>query len=67
MNKLLRSLLLQSPRTYELIYRLKNTYFLNLHLKKVHEQDFKAFSLICEARPQLFLDIGANAGIIKLV
>lgn len=66
MNKLLRSLLLQSPRTYELIYQLKNAHFLNLHLKKVHEQDFKAFSLICEARPQLFLDIGANAGMSAL-
>ena len=66
MNKLLRSLLLQTPRTYELIYQLKNAHFLNLYLKKVHEKDFKAFTLVCEDRPQFFLDIGANAGMSAL-
>ena len=66
MNQLIRSLLLLSPRIYEFIYQLKNAHFLNLYLKKVHEEDFKAFSLICEDRPQLFLDIGATAGMSAL-
>jgi FkbM family methyltransferase len=35
-------------------------------LKKVHEDDFNAFKLLSEERPQLFLDIGANAGMSAL-
>lgn len=66
MNKLIRSLLLQSPRTYSLIHSIKNKYFVNFYLKKVHEPDFNAFKLISEDRPQLFLDIGANVGMSAL-
>lgn len=66
MNKLLRSLLLQSPRTYSLIYNIKNKYLVNLYLKKVHEPDFNAFKLICNTDSQLFLDIGANVGMSAL-
>lgn len=66
MNKLLRSLLLQSPKTYSLIYNIKNNYLVNFYLKKVHEPDFNAFKLMCDERPQLFLDIGANAGMSAL-
>lgn len=66
MNKMILSLLLQSPQTYELIHNIKNKHFLNFYLKKVHEPDFKAFKLICQDRPQLFLDIGANVGMSAL-
>jgi len=47
MNKLLRSWLLRSPKTYDLIYKVKNKYLVNFYLKKVHEPDFNAFKLIC--------------------
>ena len=66
MNKLLRSLLLQSPKTYNLIHSIKNKYFINFYLKKVHEPDFNAFKLICQNQPQVFLDIGANVGMSAL-
>ena len=66
MNKLFRSLLLRSPKTYDLIYKIKNKYFINFYLKKVHEPDFNAFKLICGDEPQLFLDIGANVGMSAL-
>lgn len=66
MNKMLRSLLLRSPKVYDLIYTIKNKYLLNFYLKKVHEPDFNAFKLICSDSPQLFLDIGANAGMSAL-
>jgi FkbM family methyltransferase len=54
------------PKTYDLIYHVKNAYFLDFYLKKVHEEDYKAFSLICSQEPQLFLDIGANVGMSAL-
>ena len=66
MNKLLRSLLLTSPQIYEFIHSVKNKHFVNFYLKKVHEPDFDAFKLICQNRPQLFLDIGANVGMSAL-
>ena len=66
MNKLLRSLLLRSPQIYDFIYNVKNRYFVNFYLNKVHEPDFKAFKLMCHNRPQLFLDIGANVGMSAL-
>lgn len=66
MNKLLRSLLLQSPKTYSLIHTIKNKYFVDFYLKKVHEPDFNAFKLICQNHPQVFLDIGANVGMSAL-
>lgn len=66
MNKLLRSLLLQSPKTYEVFHKLKNKHLINFYLKKVHEPDFNAFKLICNQQPQLFLDIGANVGMSAL-
>ena len=66
MNKLLRSLLLKSPKLYSFIHSIKNKCFVNFYLKKVHEPDFKAFKLICQNRPQLFLDIGANVGMSAL-
>jgi FkbM family methyltransferase len=61
MNKTVRSLLLKVPKVYDFIHNIKNNYFLSFYLKKVHEPDFNAFKLICENRPQLFLDI-ANVG-----
>ncbi len=66
MNKIIRSLLLQFPWTYNLIHNLKNKHFINFYLKKVHEPDFNAFKLISTDRPQLFLDIGANVGMSAL-
>ena len=66
MNKLIRSLLLQSPRTYELVHNLKNKHFINFYLKKVHEPDFNAIKLICPNASALFLDIGANVGMSAL-
>ena len=66
MNKILRSWLLRSPRAYDLIHTIKNKYLVNFYLKKVHEPDFHAFKLICQNRPQLFLDIGANVGMSAL-
>ncbi|MCC0176657.1 FkbM family methyltransferase [Waterburya agarophytonicola K14] len=66
MNKILRSLLLRSPKTYELIHNLKNKHFINFYLGKVHEPDFNAFKLICQNQPQLFVDIGANVGMSAL-
>ena len=66
MNKLLRSLLLRSPKTYDLIYKIKNKHLVNFYLKKVHEPDFNAFKLLCHSDPQLFLDIGANVGMSAL-
>lgn len=66
MNKLIRSLLLQSPKTYDLIHSIKNKHFVNFYLKKVHEDDFNAFKLICQNRPQTFIDIGANVGMSAL-
>ncbi|MGD1918043.1 MAG: FkbM family methyltransferase [Pleurocapsa sp.] len=66
MNKLIRSLLLQSPKTYDLIHSIKNKHFVNFYLKKVHEPDFNAFKLICQNRPQTFIDIGANVGMSAL-
>lgn len=65
-KKLIRSLLLQSPKTYDLIHSIKNKHFINFYLKKVHEPDFNAFKLICQDRPQTFLDIGANVGMSAL-
>lgn len=59
-------MLLQSPKTYDLIYKVKNKYLVNFYLKKVHEPDFNAFKLICGQQPQLFLDIGANVGMSAL-
>ena len=66
MNKLLRSLLLRSPKIYDFVHSVKNKHFVNFYLKKVHEPDFNAFKLICQNRPQLFLDIGANVGMSAL-
>jgi len=66
MNKIVRSLLLQFPKTYDFIYKIKNTYQVNYYLKKVHEPDFMAFNLLCADEPQLFLDIGANVGMSAL-
>ena len=66
MNKLVRSLLLRSPKVYDLIHNLKNKHFINFYLGKVHEPDFKAFELMSRERPQLFLDIGANVGMSAL-
>lgn len=66
MNKLIRSLLLRSPKTYELVHNIKNKYLVNFYLNKVHEPDFNAFKLICQDSPQLFLDIGANVGMSAL-
>lgn len=66
MNKILRSWLLRSPKIYDLVHKIKNRYLVNFYLKKVHEPDFNAFKLICQERPQLFLDIGANVGMSAL-
>ncbi|BAZ45511.1 hypothetical protein NIES4102_25350 [Chondrocystis sp. NIES-4102] len=66
MNKIIRSLLLQSPQAYKFIHNFKNNNLLNFYLKKVHEPDFKAFKLICDQKPQLFVDIGANVGMSAL-
>ena len=66
MNKMLRSLLLQLPEAYRLLHNIKNNYLINFYLKKVHETDFNGFKLICQNNPQLFLDIGANAGMSAL-
>ena len=66
MSKLLRSLLLQFPKTYDLIHSIKNKLLVNFYLKKVHEPDFNAFKLICQERSQVFLDVGANVGMSAL-
>jgi FkbM family methyltransferase len=66
MNKIIRSLLLQSPKAYKLIHNIKNNYLISFYLKKVHEPDFNAFKLICDKQPQVFLDIGANVGMSAL-
>lgn len=66
MNKTVRSLLLKTPKVYDFIHNIKNNYFLSFYLNKVHEPDFNAFKLICDNRPQLFLDIGANVGMSAL-
>lgn len=66
MNKMLRSVLLQLPEAYRVLYDIKNNYLINFYLKKVHEMDFNGFKLICQNNPQLFLDIGANAGMSAL-
>lgn len=66
MNKLVRSLLLKSPKVYSLIHKVKNAYFINFYLNKTHEPDFDAFKLICTEQPQIFLDIGANVGMSAL-
>lgn len=66
MNKLVRSLLLQFPKTYDFIFNIKNNYQVSYYLKKVHEPDFNAFSLLSTDAPQLFLDIGANVGMSAL-
>ncbi len=66
MNKTVRSLLLKTPKVYDFVHNIKNNYFLSFYLNKVHEPDFNAFKLICEDRPQLFLDIGANVGMSAL-
>jgi FkbM family methyltransferase len=66
MNKAVRSLLLKTPKVYDFIRNIKNNYFLSFYLNKVHEPDFNAFKLICDDRPQLFLDIGANVGMSAL-
>ncbi|MGL5794188.1 MAG: FkbM family methyltransferase [Waterburya sp.] len=66
MNKITRSLLLQSPDAYKLIHNIKNNYLLSFYLNKVHEPDFNAFKLICHEQPQVFLDIGANVGMSAL-
>ena len=66
MNKIVRSLLLQFPKTYEFIFKIKNNYQISYYLNKVHEPDFKAFNLLGSDEPQLFLDIGANVGMSAL-
>lgn len=66
MNKIVRSLLLKTPQVYNFIHNIKNNYFLSFYLNKVHEPDFNAFKLICDDRPKLFLDIGANVGMSAL-
>lgn len=66
MHKIIRSLLFKSPQIYKLGQYIKNNYLLGFYFKKVHEPDFNAFKLICESRPQVFLDIGANAGMSAL-
>jgi FkbM family methyltransferase len=66
MNKIIRSFLLQLPEVYRLTHSIKNNYLLNFYLRKVHEPDFHAFKLICAQQPQIFLDIGANAGMSAL-
>lgn len=66
MNKIVRSLLLQFPRTYDFIFNIKNNYLVNYYLKQVHEPDFNAFRLLSSDEPQLFLDIGANVGMSAL-
>lgn len=66
MNKTVRSVLLKTPKVYDFVHNIKNNYFLSFYLNKVHEPDFNAFKLICEDRPQLFLDIGANVGMSAL-
>ncbi|WP_319421278.1 FkbM family methyltransferase [Pleurocapsa sp. FMAR1] len=66
MNKTVRSVLLKTPKVYGFVHNIKNNYFLSFYLNKVHEPDFNAFKLICEDRPQLFLDIGANVGMSAL-
>jgi FkbM family methyltransferase len=66
MNKIVRSLLLKTPKLYSFIHNIKNNYFLSFYLNKTHEPDFDAFRLICDEQPQLFLDIGANVGMSAL-
>lgn len=66
MNKLVRSFLLMFPKTYNLAFHVKNAYFLSYYLKKVHEEDFQALSLLSTEKAQLFLDIGANVGMSAL-
>lgn len=66
MNKLVRSLLLQQPKIYQLIHHVKNNYLLNFYLNKVHEPDFKAFQLLSSGPSEFFLDIGANVGMSAL-
>jgi len=66
MNKIIRSLLLKFPRLYSLIHKVKNTYFIDFYLNRIHEPDFNAFKLICAEHPQIFLDIGANVGMSAL-
>ncbi len=66
MNKIVRSLLLRFPKTYDFIFKVKNNYLVSYYLKKVHEPDFNAFNLLASDEPQLFLDIGANVGMSAL-
>lgn len=66
MKKIIRSLLLRSPKAYQFLYSIKNNFLLDFYLKRVHEQDFKAISYLCHDRSQLFLDIGANVGMSVL-
>ncbi|MGK7896295.1 MAG: FkbM family methyltransferase [Xenococcus sp. (in: cyanobacteria)] len=68
-NKLVRTLLLQFPALFSLLYYIKNNYLIYFYLKKVTEPDFNALKLIfndIEDNEQLFLDIGANAGMSAL-
>lgn len=64
MKKLFRSILFFFPSVYD--FASPYRYWLNYYLKKVHEADFKAFELISEKHPQLFLDVGANVGMSAL-
>ncbi len=66
MEKFLRSIFLSFPKFYDFLYHIKNSFLLSFYLKKVHEDDFNAFKFLSEKRPQLFLDIGANAGMSAL-
>ena len=66
MNKIIRSLLLRSPKAYQFLYSIKNNFLLDFYLKRVHEADFKAIDYFSQDRPQLFLDIGANVGMSAL-
>lgn len=66
MKKILRYIFLSFPNFYDFLYHIKNSFLLSFYLKKVHEDDFNGFKLLSEKRPQLFLDIGANAGMSAL-
>ena len=65
-SKLIRTFLLEFPIIFKLLYYIKNNYLIFFYLKKVSEPDFNALKLICNNDNQLFLDIGANAGMSAL-
>ena len=66
LKKFVLSFLLVFPAIYNLLFWVKNRFFVSYYLGKLHEPDFRAFGLISEDRPQLFLDIGANVGMSAL-